>query len=266
MKKGLLLLLAFLLLATLFACGSDQAPNGGDEISLTVFAAASLSEVLLEIAEYFTEKFPHVSIRFSFDSSGTLQRQIEEGAQADVFISADTREIEVLEMEHFLLENSRVDLLENQLVLVVPSHNPGNIESFTHMVAALLAEDILLAIGNMDVPAGRYAQEVLNYLGLDHRQLAQMGLITYGFNVREVAIQVREASAHAGMVYLTDALSFDLNIVDIATLEMTGPIIYPAAILRDSQHSDTAQLFLDFLGGEKAMGIFTAWGFHPFVK
>jgi len=230
-----------------------------------VFAAASMSGVLLEIADLYTAENPHINVIFNFDSSGTLRTQIQEGAAADVFISAATREMDQLEEGGFVQENTRVDFLENQIALVAAPDNSHGIESFADMVEALLARDVLLAMGNIDVPAGRYAQEVLAYFGLDHVELARTGVISYGSNVREVTIQVREASVDLGLVYKTDALEFGLEVVAIATAEMAGRILYPAALLCGSQNPDAAQSFLEFLVGDTAMTLFAAWGFTPLI-
>ncbi|MCL2563478.1 MAG: molybdate ABC transporter substrate-binding protein [Oscillospiraceae bacterium] len=268
MKKGFLITLALLLVLGLAACGNRPPANtqaSVEETEIVVFAAASMSGVLSEIANLYTAEHPHVTVIFNFDSSGTLRTQIQEGADADVFISAAAREMEQLEEGDFVLEGTRIDFLENQTVLVIAPDNRSGIESFADMADALLAGDVLLAMGNMDVPAGRYAQEILAYFGLDHDALARTGVITYGSNVREAATQVREASVDIGIVYLTDAVDFDLRVVDIATPEMAGRVIYPAAVLRGSQHADAAQSFLDFMVGDTAMAVFIAWGFAPFV-
>jgi len=265
MKKGFLITLALLLVLGFAACGNSIPANTEDETELIVFAAASMSGVLLEIADLYTAENPHTKVIFNFDSSGTLRTQIQEGAEADVFISAATREMDQLEEGDFVLEGTRVDFLENQTVLVAAPDNPSGIESFADMVDALLAGDVLMAMGNMDVPVGRYAQEILVYFGLDHEELARTGVITYGSNVREVATQVREASVDIGIVYLTDAVDFALDVADIATPEMAGRVIYPAALLRGSQNVDAAQSFLDFMVGNGAMAVFVAWGFTPFA-
>ena len=263
MKKGFQITLALLLLLGLIACGGAE-QNPGAETELIVFAAASMYGVLTEIAGIYTDANPDVSIVFNFDSSGTLRTQIQEGAEADMFVSAATREMDQLEEGGFVLQGTRVDFLENQTVLVVPEGNPRGIESFADMAEALQTGDVLMAMGNMDVPAGRYAQAILTYFGLDHAQLAGTGVISYGSNVREVALQVREASVDMGIVYLTDAVDHDLTVADIATAEMSGRVIYPAAVLNDSQNVDAARAFLDFLVGDTAMDVFTAWGFTPY--
>ncbi|MCL2392856.1 MAG: molybdate ABC transporter substrate-binding protein [Oscillospiraceae bacterium] len=265
MKKGFLITLALLLVLSLVACGNATPAHTEDETELIVFAAASMSGVLLEIADLYTAENPHTNVIFNFDSSGTLRTQISEGAEADVFISAATREMDQLEEGYFVQDGTRIDFLENQTVLVVAPDNPRKIESFADMVDALLAGDVLMAMGNMDVPVGRYAQEILVYFGLDHEELARTGVITYGSNVREVATQVREASVDIGMVYLTDTVDFGLDVADIATPEMAGRVIYPAAVLRSSQNVDAAQSFLDFMIGDAAMAVFVAWGFTPFA-
>jgi len=267
MKKLILTALTLPMALSLVAC-DNPAPadtqTSVEETEIIVFAAASMSGVLLEIAELYAVENPHVSLIFNFDSSGTLRTQIQEGAEADVFISASTREMEELEEGGFVSEGSRVDFLENQTVLVVAPDNPSGIASFADMADALLAGDVLMAMGNMDVPVGRYAGEILLYFGLDHEELASSGVITYGSNVREVAMQVREASVDIGIVYLTDAVDFDLDVADTATPEMAGRVIYPAAVLHESQNADAAQSFIDFIVSDTAMAVFIAWGFTPF--
>jgi len=271
MKKGFLITLALLMvLGFVTACGNStttttNTQNSAHEPEIIVFAAASMSGVLLEIADLYASENPYSDLIFSFNSSGTLRTQIMEGAEADVFISAATREMDQLEEGGFVLDGTRIDFLENQAVLVTAPNNPSGVESFDDMVSALLAGDVLMAMGNIDVPVGRYAQEILAYFGLNHEELARTGVISYGSNVREVATHVRESSVDIGIVYLTDAVDFNLNVVDIATPEMAGRVIYPAAVLRDSQNVDAAQSFLDFLVGDSAMAVFVAWGFTPFV-
>jgi len=264
MKKGFTITLALLMVLGLIACTSAE-QNSNTETELIVFAAASMSGVLSEIAEIYEDANSNVKIIFNFDSSGTLRTQIQEGAQADLFVSAATREMDQLEEGGFVQSGTRVDFLENQTVLVVPEGNPRGIESFADMVEALQSGDVLMAIGNMDVPVGRYAQAVLEYFGLDHAELAGTGVISYASNVREVALQVREASVDMGIVYLTDAVDHDLTVADIASAEMSGRVIYPAAVLYGSQNPDAAQAFLDFLVGDEAMEIFIAWGFTPYA-
>ena len=121
----------------------------------------------------------------------------------------------------------------------------------------------LLVMGNSDVPVGQYTQKILDYYGLEEEALANAGLITYGSNVKEVTTQVKEGSVNCGVIYCTDAFSAGLTVVDNATAEMCGQVIYPAAVLKTSQHPAEAQAFLDYLSSPEAMSIFEAVGFSP---
>lgn len=243
MKKRILLL-AFCVLLT--ACG---APRDSAE-ELIVFAAASMQEALVEIGGDYTVSHPEISVVFNFDSSGALQTQIEEGAPCDIFISAGQKQMDGLESGNFLLPHSRFDLLENKAVLAVPEHNPARINSYTDLKAALEAGSILFAMGNSDVPVGQYTQKILAYLDLDEAGLAASGVITYGSNVKEVAAQIAEGLVDCGVIYATDACSARLTVVDAATEEMCGQVVYPAAILAASKRPAGAQDFLDFLQTE----------------
>ncbi|MCL2841854.1 MAG: molybdate ABC transporter substrate-binding protein [Oscillospiraceae bacterium] len=253
MKKSCSILLVLVLVLGVAACGDLKSA----ETELVVFAAASMSGVLTEIAAQYTE----ADIIFNFDSSGTLRTQIQMGAEADLFLSAATQEMDALAAQGLIEPGTRIDLLENQVVLVAAPDNPSGIACFQDMAVSLVSGDVLMAMGNIDVPVGRYTQAVLAYFGLDHETLAGQGAISYGANVREVAMQVRESSVDFGLVYLTDALEFGLSVLDIATAEMIGRVVYPAAVLRDSQHPEAAQAFLDFLAEAETMAIFDTWGF-----
>jgi len=247
------MLLVLLLILGLAACGIPAAV----ETELVVFAAASLSGILTELAEQYTG----ANLIFNFDSSGTLRTQLQAGAEADLFLSAAAQEMDTLDAEGQIKPGTRIDLLENQVVLVKAPDNPGNIACFRDMAEALVSGDVLIAMGNIDVPVGRYTQKVLDYWGLDHVALAYQGRISYGANARGVAMQVRESSVDFGFVYLTDALEFGLAVLDIATAEMAGPVVYPAAVLHASRHPEAAQAFLDFLVEVEVMAMFADWGF-----
>ncbi len=121
----------------------------------------------------------------------------------------------------------------------------------------------LLVMGNSDVPVGQYTQKILAYYGLDEEALAKAGKITYGTNVKEVTTQVKEGSVNCGVIYCTDAFSAGLTVVDSATAEMCGQVIYPAAVMKNSAHPAEAQAFLDYLSSPEAMAIFEAVGFAP---
>lgn len=285
MKKFLSLLLAGLMVCSLAACGTAPASSAAPEataapasaqtadepVELVVFAAASLTETLTEIAEDYKAVAPNVTLTFNFDSSGTLKTQIQEGAACDVFLSAGQKQMDQLDAAadpavnteglDFVAEGSRLDLLENKVTLCVPEGNPAGITSFDDLANKLAAGTVLMAMGNSDVPVGQYTQKILSYYGLDEAALADAGVLTYGTNVKEVTTQITEASVDCGIVYGTDAFSAGLSAVDTATAEMCGQVIYPAAVLKTSAHPEEAQAFLDYLSTPEAMAVFEAVGF-----
>ena len=279
MKKLLAGLLAACMAVSLTACssggGTDASANAdsGEPTELTVFAAASLTETLEQIAEDYKAVAPDVTLTFNFDSSGTLKTQIQEGADCDVFISAAQKQMDQLDAAadpsvnteglDFVQSDSRLDLLENKVTLAVPEGNPKGIDSFDSLAEHLQAGDILLAMGNSDVPVGQYTQKILTHYGLDEAALANAGCLTYGTNVKEVTTQVREGSVDAGIIYATDAFSDGLTVVDEATADMCGQVIYPAAVLKTSAHPEAAQAFLDYLSTDEAMAVFAPVGFSP---
>ena len=278
MKKLLSLLLALSLALALTACGSkDDGANDADTqddaakpVELIVFAAASMTETLNEIAEMYKEVAPNVTLTFNFDSSGKLLTQISEGADCDLFISAAPKQMNAMDGSligdteknpdglDLIVTDSRVDLLENKVTLAVPAGNPKGIESFDQLAQLLKSGDVLLAIGNSDVPVGQYTQKIFAYYGLD--EAAMTDCLTYGNNVKEVTTQVSEAAADCGIIYATDAFSAGLEVVDSATAEMCGQVIYPAAVLK-GEKEEAARAFLAYLETDAAMTVFERVGF-----
>lgn len=275
-----LLVLAMTMAAGLTGCGSTNtntnadtgsASDAGKKTELVVFAAASMTETLNQIKTDYEAQHKDVTLTYNFDSSGTLKTQIQEGATCDVFISAAQKQMDQLdaskdktanpEQLDFINSDSRMDLLENKVVLVVPENNPKNINSFDDLKNKLESGDVLLAMGNSDVPVGQYTQKILQYFGLDEKALADAGEITYGSNVKEVITQVSEGSADCGIVYYTDAYSAGLKVVGEATEEMCGKTIYPAAVMKNSQHPEQAQEFLAYLSSDAAAKVFEKVGF-----
>lgn len=271
-----------LMLTALFGCGqASQTADGAQDTQsaqtteLTVFAAASMTETLNQIAEDYKTVDPNVSLTFNFASSGDLLSQIREGADCDVFISAAPKQMNALDGSlkddadknpdglDELLDGTRIDLLENKVVLAVPEGNPKGIESFDKLADQLGAGEVFLAIGNSDVPVGQYTRKIFAHYGLDEQSLADAGVLTYGSNVKEVTTQVSEGAVVCGIIYATDAYSAGLESVDEATADMCGQVIYPAAVLRNSTHSDKAKAFLDYLTGEDAGRVFESVGFTP---
>ena len=290
MKKMLALLLALAMAAALAACGgssaqpaaepaaeapAEPAPESApvEKTEIIVFAAASMTETLTQIKDLYEANHPEITITYNFDSSGTLKTQIQEGADCDLFISAGQKQMNQLDINaspdvntdglDFILADSRLNLLENKVVLAVPDGNPKGLESFDQLAEALKNGDVFMAMGNSDVPVGQYTQKILAYYELSEEELANAGLITYGTNVKEVTTQVSEASVDCGVVYCTDAFSAGLTVADSATAEMCGQVIYPASVLKTSSHPTEAQTFLDYLLTEPAMSVFESVGFSP---
>ncbi len=249
MKKILVLLLALALALPVFAT---------DEI--IVFAAASLTDVMDEIIDLYTARNPGVRIYPNYDSSGTLRTQMLEGAPADIFISAAQLQMNQVEDAGLVVEGTRADLLENQVTLSVAPENPRGIRSFDQLAELLNSGDVFLAIGNSDVPVGQYTQLIFDYYGLSEDELNRKGVLTYGSNVREVTSQVSELSVDCGIIYSTDAYSAGLTVVDAATEEMCGQIIYPAAMI-SSGGSEAAADFFEFIKGAEAKKVFESVGF-----
>lgn len=269
-----LLALAVSMTACLTGCGRTNTNTNADaseKTELVVFAAASMTETLNQIKTDYEAQHKDITLTYNFDSSGTLKTQIQEGATCDVFISAAQKQMDQLdaskdntanpEQLDFINSDSRMDLLENKVVLVVPENNPKNINSFDDLKSKLESGDVLLAMGNSDVPVGQYTQKILQYWGLDEKALADAGEITYGSNVKEVTTQVSEGSADCGVVYYTDAYSAGLKIVGEATEEMCGKTIYPAAVMKNSEHPEQAQEFLAYLSSDAAAKVFEKVGF-----
>lgn len=273
-KKLLSLLLAMAMIFALAACSSNNEPKDADDNKareeVVVFAAASMTETLNQIKETY-EKDHNVTLTFNFDSSGTLKTQIQEGADCDLFISAGQKQMNQLDITtdkevnteglDFVASDSRVNLLENKVVLVVPEGNPKGIKGFDDLAAKLADGSVLMAMGNSDVPVGQYTQKILSYYKLDETALANAGTITYGTNVKEVTTQVAEGSVDCGIVYCTDAFSAGLTVVDSATKDMCGQVIYPAAVMKNAKHADAAKAFLEYLQSDAAMKVFENVGF-----
>jgi len=287
MRKIFALLIAAVMVLSLAACAAPAADEPApateetaapeetvpeaEPVELIVFAAASMTETMNQIAEMYKTVAPNVTLTYNFDSSGTLKTQIQEGAECDLFISAGQKQMNQLDITadpkvntdklDFVLEGTRVNLLENRVTLCVPEGNPKDIKSFDDLADKLKEGSVLMAMGNSDVPVGQYTQKILAFYGLDEEKLAKDGVITYGTNVKEVTTQVTEASVDCGVVYCTDAFSAGLTPVDYATKEMCGQVIYPAAVLNVSKNQEAAKEFLAYLQTDEAMKVFEAVGF-----
>ncbi len=284
MKKNVL----FPLLGTvclLFAACTPHGPGVGQNdpetaasVRLHIFAAASLTESLDEIIENYRLLKPEITIVPTYDSSGTLKTQIENGVDCDLFLSAAQKQMDQLDIScasdpaknpgslDYIDPGTRIDLLENRVILVVPPNNPRGIESFDQLASLLDKGDILLSVGNSDVPAGQYTLRIFNWYGLNEKKLAKSGVLSYASNVKEVATQVVEGAVDCGILYATDAFCEKLTVVDTATPEMCGQVIYPAAVLKNSGHFREAEEFLNYLTTPEAAAAFEKVGFTPLIS
>lgn len=254
MKKFISLLLALVMALSLVACGrknnTDDTQTPAETVELTVFAAASLTESLTAIGEKYMAENENVKISFNFDSSGKLYTQITEGAVCDLFISAAPKQMNQLDGTlkddaeknpdglDLLVAGSRIDLLKNG--------------------------DVMLAIGNSDVPVGQYTQKIFKFYDIDENAIAAK--LTYDSNVKEVTTAVSEGTVDCGIIYASDAYSAGLTVAATATAEMCGQVIYPAAVLNTSEHQDAAAAFLTYLQGAEASAEFEAVLFTPLSK
>ena len=273
MKKFLLSLtvLPLAVLPVLCVTSCSQRKVQPRSAELVVFAAASMTETLEQIAGLYAQTAPNVKLTFNFDSSGTLKTQIQEGAECDIFISAGQRQMDQLDITadaavnteglDFVLQGTRINFLENKVTLCVPEGNPANISGFSDLADKLARENILFAMGNSDVPVGQYTQRILRFFNLDEKALANSGRITYGSNVKEIVTQIAASSVSCGVVYCTDAYSAGLEIADYATVQMCGQVIYPAAVMKAGKNPDAAAAFLAYLKTDEALAVFEKVGF-----
>ena len=286
MKRIAALSLLLALTLSLAACGGGNAGTAetpaanstapaaettapqAEPVEVVVFAAASLEATLTEIADLYKEVAPEVTLTFSFESSGTLRTQIIEGAVCDLFISAGQSQMNDLEAGQndtgadYVYSDTRIDFVENKVVLAVPDDNPKDIQTFSDLATDKLS---LLCIGNDDVPVGSYSLEILDTLGIDIAQLESDGKVTYASNVTEVANQVKEGAVDCGIIYATDAYTYELTVVDQATSDMCSQVIYPAAVMKSGSGEAAeaaAQAFLDYLHtDESAIAVLEGVGF-----
>lgn len=243
---------------TTAAESSVAATEVAEETEILVAAAASLKNAYEEeLIPMFEEQYPGVTVKGTYDSSGKLQTQIEEGLEADVFMSAAKKQMKALDEEGMIDSDSIVDLLENKIVLIVPTGSDKGIQSFEDIVKA-----DSIALGDpASVPAGQYSEEALTNLGLwDQIQ----DKTSFGTNVTEVLNQVAAGSADAGIVYATDAASMADQVEVVAEApegSLKTKVIYPVAVVKGSANTEVAANFVEFLTSDEAMKVFEAYGF-----
>ena len=264
MKKKLAVIALAGMMAAGFTTGNVQAAEPDGE--LYVFIAASLANAMEEIQKDFNQKYPDVEIFYNADSSGTLQKQIEEGSRCDIFFSAATKQMDALVEEQLAKEDSVEDLLENKVVLIKLKDAETKVTGFENITEA---EN--LALAGEDVPVGQYAREIFTNLGIMD-QVEKME-INEGKNVTEVLAAITQGSNEVGIVYATDAASVadQVDIIAEAPAEaLETPVLYPVGLTEDQEASsaeqEAAEVFLEYLQTEEAMKVFEEYGFSPYTE
>lgn len=271
-RKFLAIACMLILIVGLSSCGNNESQkrskneetsvetNNEEKKDITVFAAASLTESLTELKDKYEKENPDVNITYNFDSSGTLKTQIEEGATCDVFISASNKPMDELEesdkAESLISPDSRIDLLENELVLAVREGSDKDINSFEDLKSDKVES---IALGNSDVPAGDYAEKLLTNLGIWDEVSNKA---SFASNVKEVTSWISESAVDCGIIYSTDAKAAELNVVDRASKDqLKEDIVYPAALVEKSNEKEEAKKFLEYLNSDQASKVFKDYGF-----
>lgn len=257
LKYGMMLL--FLLIFTA-ACSNnenaEQAADSGEDAELMISAAASLSDALVTIKDTYEKNNPDVKLKFNFGGSGSLQQQISQGAPVDLFFSAAEDKFERLVEDGMIAEEDRTDLLENELVLVVPQKESA-IKGFEDLTGEAASQ---ISIGTPEtVPAGKYAKEALEKMNLWEEIESKT---VYAKDVRQVLSYVATGNVDAGIVYKTDALlSDEIEMIASADPETHTPIIYPVGMIKDSKNDEAAKAFYDYLQTDEALEVFEDYGF-----
>ena len=280
MKKRILAaMMAAVMVFSMAGCGSkadektddtakteatDNKVSDEEETEIQVFIAASLKNVMDELAAQYNEEHPNVKITYNADSSGTLQTQIEEGSRCDIFFSAATKQMDALVDEELAKKDSVVDLLENKVVLIKPKDGETKVTGFENITDAKN-----IALAGEDVPVGQYSREIFKNLGIED-DVNKME-INEGKNVTDVLASVSEGSNEIGIVYATDATSVADKVDVIAEApegSLETPVLYPVGLTVDAEASDeeaaAADAFLEYLQTDDAMKVFEEYGFAAY--
>ncbi len=256
-KKCISVLMAFCMSLMVFGCSASTEEAAAETKTVTVLAAASLTDVMGELEAMYEETHPDVDLVFSFAGSGALQTQIEEGAPADIFISAAQTQMDNLRDEGLIDEASIRDLLINKVVLIVPAGSDIGLTSFEGVTADNVT---MIGLGEVEsVPAGKYAEQIFSYLGIWDEVSARAN---FGSDVRTVLQWVESGEVSCGVVYATDAYTTDgVTIVAEAPEGSHDPVIYPAGIIAGCEVSLQSEEFLQFLASSEASAVFESYGF-----
>lgn len=264
MKKSMKLLLITIMFLIAVGCGEtnkNTTVEGTKEeiknVNLTISVAASLKESMEELKNIYEKEKDEVTITYNFASSGSLQKQIEQGAAVDLFISAAPKQMNALKDKGLILEETAINLLGNNMVLVIPTDSKLDISDFKDLTKASIKK---VAVGEpSSVPVGQYAQEAFKSLGILEEVTSKA---VYAKDVKEVLTWTESSNVDAGIVYETDAKNSDkVKIVTTAPKDAYTKIIYPAAVIKDSKNFHEAEEFLNFLRGDKAKVVFEKYGF-----
>lgn len=260
----LAVLISLVLLSSMAACSKQDASTTApaQKVNLTVSAAASLKDAMEEVKANYAKENPNVTVTINFGASGTLEQQIEQGADVDVFMSAATKQIDQLKAKGLTMDDTIKNVLGNKLVLIVPSDSKANITDFSGVTGNSIKK---LALGEAkSVPAGQYAEEVFKNLNI----LDQVkDKAVYGKDVKEVLTWVATGNADAGVVYETDAKTSDkVKVVAVAADGTHTPIVYPATVIKSTKNADASKAFMAYLSGPQAKVVFEKYGFTMLGK
>lgn len=262
MKRFWIVILTIALL--LSACNAKTSkPATPEPKTLTVFAAASLTDAFGEIGKNFEAANPGVTVQFNFAGSQTLRTQIEQGAQADVFASANTKEMDTLVSDKSVAANSAQIFLKNQLVVVMPANNAAGLTT----LADLAKPGLKIDLAAKEVPVGNYALQVLDKLdaalGAGYKDKVLANVVSYENDVKQVVTKVQLGEVDAGIVYTSDSVAApDLNKIDIP-VENNVIATYPIAALTQTKNADLAQTFIAYVLSDNGQSVLKKWGFQP---
>jgi molybdate transport system substrate-binding protein len=270
MRKELIILLVLLSVSLAIGCAGNEseAPNAtvtpvtpgtaGPE-TITVSAAASLTEAFTDIASQFEKENNGTNVSLNFASSGNLRKQIEGGAPVDVFASADETQMNILANKSLIDNSSREDFAINSLVLIVPAKSTLNITRIQDLTDPKVQK---IGIGNPDtVPVGNYTRTALTEANV-WSQLENKTVLAE--DVKQVLTYVERGEVDAGFVYITDAKTAKPGTIKVVTnVSVSTPVTYPIAVVSSSEHKEKAQKFLDFVTGKEGQEILKRYGFVP---
>lgn len=263
--------LSILLLLTLFIIGCAPAATptavpstpAPESRTVSVFAAASLTDAFTEIGKNFEAVNPGVTVAFNFAGSQALRTQIEQGATPDVFASANKTEMDNLIAGSFVAQDTPQVFLNNKLVVILPANNPAGVSKLEDLARS----GVKLVLAAEEVPVGKYARQALDQMngpfGSDFKDKVLANVVSNEDNVKQVVAKVQLGEADAGIVYTSDAVAApDLKTIEIPT-ELNVIAKYPIAPLVNSKHTDLAKTFIDYVLSPEGQAILQKWGFTP---